>query len=385
MGTDTHALSNQSLYEFLQKMIQTPSLSGEESALADMIAAKMRCFSFDSVTIDPMGNVIGRIGSGPRALLFDGHMDTVRADDRQCWSADPFSGQVQEGRIYGRGSADMKSGLAAAIYAASRSQEKVASDQTVYVTATVDEEFCDGVALGYVLDHLPHQPEAVVICEPSDNCIVHSQRGKALLLVETRGKSSHGSAPELGINAVYEMAEIIQRVQKLSLQLLGDKHAGSITLSEINSHANSLNAVPDRCAICLDRRLSQWESQHTVSQEMATLIAETSATWSVRTLERQSWNGQPLVYHPFHDPWTLELESPLGVLACQAWKSVFPSSPATIDWPFSTNAVAATARGIPVLGFGPGSPYAAHIADESCTLDQLYQSCAYYEALIHLF
>ena len=375
-------MTNGALQAFLQRLIQTKSFSGEEGPLAGIIQKEMQLLGYQNIQIDPMGNVIGQIGDGPKAILFDGHMDTVRAEDSAAWKMSPFSGTIAAGIIYGRGSVDMKSGLAAAIYAAARAGK--ICGKTVYVSATVDEEFCDGAALGYVLDNLPHRPEAVVICEPSDNCIVQYQRGKALVEVEAYGKAAHGATPELGRNAIYEMSALLPKIQVLGDRLAALSSSGSLTLSQITSRSNSLNAVPDRCSVCIDRRLAMGESRNTVTKEFDDIIAGHTARWKILGIERTSWTGHPITYYPLHDPWELDLTSPLGMLALEAWHAAVSDLPHFANWSFSTNAVAAVERRIPVLGFGPGAPADAHTADESCPLYQVFQAADYYKALISI-
>ena len=133
------------------------------------------------------------------------------------------------------------------------------------------------------------RPDFVVICEPSDDVITLGHKGKAQMRVVTHGLSAHGSAPEKGINAVYEMAEIISRVEALNKKLTdeGDPH-GTIVLSNISCVTASLNAVPSECEIYLDRRLVLGETEEKVRAEMDSLVAGKRATWETGTLRRTS-------------------------------------------------------------------------------------------------
>ena len=106
------------LIRFLRDIVAIPSLSGGEEAVVRRIAAEMETVGFDEVRIDGLGNVLGRMGDGPRVIAFDAHIDTVDVTDRDQWSCDPFTGKLENGRVYGRGAVDQKAGLAGMVYAA---------------------------------------------------------------------------------------------------------------------------------------------------------------------------------------------------------------------------------------------------------------------------
>ena len=105
------------LIRFTQDLIRIKSYSGQEEEIVKFIEQKMKALGYDEVIIDSMGNVLGRIGSGEKSILFDSHVDTVMVNDEELWDVPPFSGQIEDGRLYGRGSVDMKSGAAASIFA----------------------------------------------------------------------------------------------------------------------------------------------------------------------------------------------------------------------------------------------------------------------------
>ena len=143
----------------------------------------------------------------------------------------------------------------------------------VLVSCTVFEEYCDGVNLDNLFDEFNISPDYVVICEPSNNNIMLGHQGKAQILIMTTGSSAHAAEPQKGQNAIYEMAEIIQRVESLNKQLsLSKKETGSIIISNISSKSASLNAVPTECRIYIDRRLSIQESLSQVKAEMDTIV-----------------------------------------------------------------------------------------------------------------
>ena len=198
------------LIQFAQSLVRVKSMSGQEGEIIKLIEKKMYALGYDEVVIDSMGNIVGRIGDGEKAIMLDSHVDTVEVNDEQKWDIPPFSGAIINGRLHGRGSVDMKSGVAASIYAGAIAKKAgLASGKSIYVSCGVFEEDCDGENLKHLFKELDFKPNYVVICEPSDNKITLGHKGKAQVSIKTHGVSAHGSAPEKGINAIYEMAEII--------------------------------------------------------------------------------------------------------------------------------------------------------------------------------
>lgn len=373
------------LIKSVQKAVQTRSYSDEEGELAHLIAETMRGLGYDEVKIDSVGNVVGRIGSGKTVIHFDGHMDTVQVNDAGEWQVPPFSGEIVDGAIWGRGSVDMKSALCAAVYGAAAARDAgLLEGKTVYVTGTVCEEYCDGENLRHFYEEFQVKPDYCVICEPCDNVITLGHKGKAQIRIITHGVSAHGSAPEKGKNAVYEMAEIISRVERLNNELSAKEGPhGTIVLSDISCVSASLNAVPSECSIYLDRRLALGESLSQVKREMDQLIAGKDAHWEVGTLHHTSWNGGKLDYEPMHEPWSIDEESPLALALRHAYSQVYGRECGTYDfWDFGTNAITPVAMGVPTIGFGPGEYKLAHMRDEHCNVEKILEACEVYKRLI---
>ena len=373
------------LLSFAQDLVRIRSISGQEEQIARFIASKMEILGFDEVGIDRFGNVLGRIGNGSKVILFDSHTDTVNVIDEDLWDVPPFSGEMVDGYLWGRGSVDMKSGLVASIYAAVIAKNQgLVSGKTVYVSCTVYEEDCDGEGLRHLLAEHPLKPACAIICEPSSNTIVTGHKGKAQIIIRTKGISAHGSAPEKGLNAIYEMAEIIQRVEQTNRELMQKSgRKSTLVMSQISSTSVSLNAVPSRCEAYLDRRLVVGETEQTIHAEMERIIAGKQASWEIGTLHRITWTGKELTYEPFHLAWEISLQHDLSKAFIQAYAETFGHPPEKYDfWDFSTNAVALIRLGIPTIGFGPGEYKLAHMRNEKCAVDQIVEACAVYLRLI---
>lgn len=373
------------LIDFTRRLVRIKSYSDCEGEIAEAVVDKMKELGYDEAFIDSTGNAVGFIGSGDVLVHFDSHMDTVEVNDEDEWILPPFAAEIKDGRLYGRGSVDMKSGLAASIFGAALARDMGLTDgKRICVSGSVCEEYCDGENIKMMYRELSIRPDFAVICEPSDDVITLGHKGKAQMRVKTQGVSAHGSAPEKGVNAVYEMAEIISRVEELNKKLAaeGETH-GTIVLSDISCVSASLNAVPSECSIYLDRRLVLGETEEKVRAEMDRLTAGKRACWEPGTLRRTSWKGAGLVYEPMHQAWRLDSASPLKAAADAAYEGAFGKKPERYDfWDFGTNAVTPVGMGIPTIGFGPGEYKLAHMRDENCELIKITDAARFYAALI---
>jgi len=372
------------IIQFTQELVRIKSYSGSEENIVNSVVSKMKSLDYDAVSIDAMGNVLGRMGNGKSIIMFDSHMDTVEVTDEGNWEVPPFSGEIVGGRLYGRGSVDMKSGATASIYAGAMAKELgLLEGKTILVSCTVYEEDCDGENLKHLFKEYNLKPDFFVTCEPSDNRIVTGHKGKAQIAIKTRGISAHGSAPEKGKNAIYEMAEIIQRVEKTNLDLMkteGEK--GTLVLSKISSVSVSLNAVPSECEIYLDRRMVVGETDETIQKEMDAIVAGKEASWEIGTIKRTSWKGLPITYRPLHLAWRIPPVHPFYRACKRAYQQTFDSKPEYDYWDFSTNAVTPVSMGIPSIGFGPGEYKLAHMVNENCRVEQIVKACEFYTNLI---
>src|SRR5512138_1862585 len=184
--------AKQELIEFTQSLLRIKSMSGQEGEIVKFIEQRMKSLGYDEVIIDSMGNLLGRVGHGEKSILFDSHVDTVAVTDADQWDVSPFSGEIVDGRLYGRGSVDMKSSVAASIYAGAIAKRLgFDSGKTIYVSCTVFEEDCDGENLRHLFKELNLKPNYVVICEPSNNVIALGHKGKAQISIKTHGISAH--------------------------------------------------------------------------------------------------------------------------------------------------------------------------------------------------
>ena len=180
------------------------------------------------------------------------------------------------------------------------------------------------------------------------------------------------------------MAEIIQRVEKINLELMKKEgRKGTLVMSRISSTSVSLNAVPSACEVYLDRRMVPGETEQAIREEMEGIIAGKNATWEIGTLHRTTWTGEELIYQPLHLAWEISLEHALSKAFMCAYAEVFGHAPEKFDfWDYSTNAVAVIKLGIPTIGFGPGEYKLAHMRNEKCLVSQIVDACGVYSNAI---
>jgi len=372
---------------FLRDLIRIPGESAEEGGKIERAAEEMRKLGFDKVEIDPMGNLLGYMGSGPLLIAFDGHIDTVGVGNADNWNFDPYQGYENEQEIGGRGASDQEGGIVSAVYGAKIMQDLgLLNDKyTVLVTATVQEEDCDGLCWQYIINEDKVKPEFVVITEPTNNNIYRGQRGRMEIRVEVQGVSCHGSAPERGDNAIYKMAKILIEVEQLNERLKDDAFLGKGTLaaSQIFFSSPSRCAVADMCAISIDRRLTDGETYESALAEIRDLpaVRQYGAEVSMYTYERPSFTGLVYPTDCFFPTWVLP-ENHAAVQAMMQAHSALYGDAKLDKWTFSTNGVSIMGRfGVPCVGFGPGREEEAHAPNEKTWKADLVRCAAVYAAV----
>jgi putative selenium metabolism hydrolase len=374
---------------FLADLVRTPSFSSKEEKVIPIITREMQKAGFEQVRIDGLGNIIGRVGHGPRVMAFDAHVDTVYPGDREQWNFDPFKPRIEDGKIWGRGTVDQKGGMAAMVYAGKIIKELGLNDQfTIYFTGTVMEEDCDGLCWQYLLKEEKLKPELVVITEPTNLNIYRGHRGRMEIRVEAKGRSCHGSAPERGDNAIYKIARLALEIEKLNGRLRKDPFLGkgTVTVTEVRSSSPSLCAVPDSAGIHLDRRLTVGESKASALAEVRNAARQAGCPdvkIFILNYAEAAYTGKVYPTEKYYPTWVLEAQSPYLKDAVAAYKGVLGKAPRVDKWTFSTNGVAiAGMHGIPCLGLGPGNEVYAHAPNEACPIGHLSSAAAFYAALV---
>lgn len=373
----------------LSQLVQTKSLSTKEKDVVLLIKSMMEEAGFDEVFIDGLGNVIGRIGNGKKIIAIDGHVDTVDVGNLNNWSFDPFSGEIKDGFVLGRGSVDQKGGVASFITAGKILKEiGLQNDVTVYFIGSVMEEDCDGLCWKYIVEEDKIRPDVVIITEPTKCNIYRGQRGRMEIEVSFHGISAHGSAPERGKNAIYLAAHSLIEIEKLNENLAYDEFLGkgSVTCSNIVSDSPSLCAVADYCKFHLDRRLTFGENKGIALKQIESITKPFEGKVELLYYEETSFTGKKYGMEKYYPTWKLELNHPVIQKGIDVYKQLFNSEPVVDKWTFSTNGVVINGLfGIPIIGFGPGDEIYAHAPDEKCPVDDLVKASAFYSMYVQSF
>lgn len=412
--------------KFLRDMVRIPGESADEKGKIERAAEEMRSLGFDKVEIDKMGNLLGYIGTGKTLIAFDGHIDTVGIGERANWTFDPYEGYETDEEIGGRGTSDQEGGIVSAVYGAKILKDLGMLDDkyTVLVTATVQEEDCDGLCWEYIIKEGNVRPAFVVSTEPTDGGIYRGQRGRMEIRVDVKGISCHGSAPERGDNAIYKMADILQDIRSLNendaaegteikglVKMLDEKYnpewkeanflgRGTVTTSEVFYSSPSRCAVADGCSVSLDRRMTAGETWESCLDEIRALpnVKKYGDDVKVSLYEynRASWTGLVYPIECYFPTWVIPEDHKVTKSLEKAYEGLYgkerignaeneamrKARPLTDKWTFSTNGVSIMGRnGIPVIGFGPGAEAQAHAPNEKTWKQDLVTCAAVYAAL----
>jgi len=371
----------------LSEIVRIRSLSGEEREVIEKIKSLLESADFDEVKIDGLGNLIGRVGNGEKILAIDAHIDTVDTGDINQWEFDPFSGEIKDGFVLGRGSVDQKGG-AASMITAGKILKELGYDGlfTVYFTFTIMEEDCDGMCWNYIIEKERLVPDFAILTEPTNLGIYRGHRGRMEIELYFRGISAHASAPERGDNAIYKASRAALEIEKLNYRLRNDDFLGkgSVAATLIESKSPSLCAIPDHCRIHLDRRLTWGETRESAIEEVREAIGN-EAVIEVPIYNRASYKGTLYKQEKYFPTWKIPEDHYLVKVASQAYELLFREAPRIGKWTFSTNGVAICGKhGIPAIGFGPGNEVYAHAPNEKIPIDHLVKASAFYALMPYI-
>src|SRR5438874_2417764 len=304
-------------------------------------------------------------------------------------SPTPFKGKFENGIIYGLGAGDEKCSTPPMLYAlATLKKLGLARNWTLYYFGNM-EEWCDGISGNALVEHEGIHPDFVLIGESTNMEIYRGHRGRTEISVTFKGRSCHASAPERGDNALYKAIPFIQGIEQLHQELKSRPDpflgAGSITVTSINTHSVSLNAVPDECSIYLDRRMHLAETKEVVLNELRALPNAHLAEIVVPKYAEPSYTGFVFPVEKIFPAWSLAEDHPFVQAGKATFESCYDRPAKTNKWLFSTNATYWMGKsGIPAIGFGPGEEHWAHTTLDQVPAAEVVQ-CADFYAMLPLF
>ena len=373
---------------FCQRLVQTPSPSGEEGNVAALIRTEMERLGYDEVWSDDWGNVVGLLrgqGTG-RSVMFNGHMDHIDPGNPKEWLYPPYGGGVHDGRLWGRGSADMKGPLAAMIHAGGAlAREGIRPPGDLYVAAVVQEEV-GGLGTQKLVQTV--HPDCAVVGEASSNNLARGHRGRVEVVVQVQGQSVHASVPHQGVNPHAVLARFIQRLE--TLPLAHDETFGRSTVAPTLylTDQRSSNVLPGEARLHLDWRNVPGETADDVLAQLQpvldTCLAEVKGSQGellLHTHNLRTYTGRIETFPAIFPSFGLAADEPLvqkgqRVLICALSRPVD-----VIIWRFATDGGHLMVAGVPTIGFGPAEAHTLHTVRENVPVEMLVEGMLGYIAL----
>jgi putative selenium metabolism hydrolase len=391
------------LVAFTQQLVRMPSITGKEEQVAGLLLAKLQEIGVDEAWIDGIGNVVGVLrgqGNGPDVLL-NGHLDVVPAGRVEHWRYDPFGAEIDDqGNIHGRGTADMKGGLAALVFTMKLMKDLrdrgIELPGDVIFSGVIFEEAAEMFGMRYLCETtLPERGLSFDVCylaEPTNGRIYLGHRGKVELVVTTRGRTAHSSQPWQGINALEKMLPVLDRIfNQMGQGFPGHLDLGqrSITVTNLVCRPGALSVVPDECEISVDRRYLPGENADSIVNEFEELFerlkkddSQFDASVQVRTVLEKSYTGYEREVQKHHPMWIVERDHPFVKRTADALERVgrevdFGYWPGGVDGGMTANQM-----GIPTLGYSGADFDLAHTPEEHIPVKTLVEDTEAFAAIL---
>ncbi|MEP7286373.1 MAG: YgeY family selenium metabolism-linked hydrolase [Chloroflexota bacterium] len=379
------AQQRESIIEFLRDLCAIPSYDSQIGPVGERAAQEMRKLGYDEVRFDQMGNILGRIGDGPKKLLYDSHIDTVGVGNVAEWEWDPFKGKVENGVFFARGACDEKGSTPGMIYGLALARDLGLLDGlTVYYFGNM-EEWCDGIAGDALVNTEGIKPDYVVIGEPTRMQVYRGHKGRVEMQIVATGKSAHAASNHLGDNAIYKLLPIIEKISDMESELGDDPFLGhgKITVTDMKVETPSINAVPDKATIFIDRRMTFGETPESVLQQVQQVVGNRAdVKMDLLQYDDPSYTGFVYKLDKIFPSWALPEDNPFVQAGQQTLALLNGSAPVTGKWNFSTNGTYWMGKaGIPSIGFGPGDEIHAHTVIDQVKLDDVVAATEFYTLL----
>jgi succinyl-diaminopimelate desuccinylase len=367
--------------QFLQSLIQVNSVNpqGNEKRVAEAIQAFLGTSNLQ-VEVDDLGNNRANLFvtypnvTDDKYLVYSGHFDTVPTG-KVDWEHDPFSGKIVDNKVYGRGTTDMKSGVAAMVLALKYLERAgVKLNGKLQFVGTAGEEVDGYGAKTVVKKGQIDKATALVISEPSENQLFNAHKGCLWLEITTYGKTAHGSMPDQGINAILTMNELINTLQTYEFDYTPHPVLGNptINIGTIEGGVKT-NVVPDQCKLTLDIRTVPGQDNQSILKDIENMLQEISMR-SQSTFQIKVINSMESVSTSESDEFVK--------LAVRTGKNHLnlDLTPSGVNY-YTDASVYCPHLKVPTFILGPGKPTLAHQPNEYVEIDKFIESIRYYMAL----
>ncbi len=382
--------NRQQIIDFVQKIVQIPSLSGEEFEIGQALKKGMEDWGLEDVEVvekvPKHPNLLARVNGkadGP-TLVFNGHMDVIAPGDESQWTYPPYSGAIVDGNLYGRGTVDMKTSTCTMMLASAiLKKTNLPLNGNILVTVVCDEEICGDRGILHLLEENKIQGDFGINGEPTNfESVVVAHKGILRAHIHVYGKNAHGSRPYLGHNAIDDMIKVINRIQVLAEQIKKKRHpiiptGGTIVVATIDG-GSAMNMVPDKCTIGVVRRLLPGETREDCIDDYQCILDQLKA-------EDPEFRGELEVYPQFRPPLDMPTTAPIIQAVQCAHKAVFGEELPMSYKDGGTDASFITeATGMPMPIYGPGDYKKMAALDECIAVEDIvtavkvYALAAYY-------
>lgn len=351
--------------------IDTRNPPGGEADAASLLAELLSDAGF-AVSIEVFGpgrvNLVARLGSTGPATLLTGHIDTVPLGTVP-WSVDPFGGEIIDGRLYGRGSTDMKAGVGAMVAAAVAEADRIRETGAVTLAITGGEETGSEGARHLVEAGALGPVRAIIVGEPTANRYVAGHKGALWLRCSCRGETAHGSTPHLGVNAIYKAARSVLKLEAFEFD--GEPHPvmGRPTLNVGTiAGGQNINSVPDLAEFTVDIRSIPEMAHRSVIAQLLDVAGEGTAI-------------EPIIDLPavWSDPAGTIMERMADAYGAATGR---PAAPVSANYFTDASVFTPALGGAPTLICGPGEPSLAHKTDEYCETAKIEEAVAIYRGIL---
>jgi succinyl-diaminopimelate desuccinylase len=302
-------------------------------------------------------------------IVLSGHFDTVPLGNKK-WSIDPFAGEIKDGKIWGRGSSDMKGGLAAMICASIQAFDESPPEGGIRLIFTAGEELgCIGVQQLFKILKDPGKASAIIVGEPTANLPAIGHKGALYLNAVTSGLTAHSSMPELGVNAIYKAAASILRARDFNFNAERDPLLGfpTINVGKMSGGMN-INSVPDHAEFTIDIRSTTGSDHAKILAGLATELGNETTLETLVDLKPVSTKET--------DPFIQLVYDVCGIDRSGR------EYPRALPYLTDGSVLQRVYNGVPTVILGPGQPEMAHQTDEYCYLQKLEQSVNIYKDII---
>ncbi|HKL12742.1 MAG TPA: M20/M25/M40 family metallo-hydrolase [Halanaerobiales bacterium] len=371
---------------FASKMIKIKSYSGEEKELADFVLNKFEELDYDEIWRDKAGNVVGKIkgANSDKSLILNCHLDTVSVGNEEAWEYPPFSGEVTEEEIWGRGASDTKGTFALQVYSAAiLKKEDMLPDYDIYVTGVVHEE---DSGLGSIILSKNIDADYAIVGEATENDIAIGHRGRIRYDVHIKGRAAHASIPEEGINPHFFMAKFIEKLKYFELEV--DEFFGKSSLAPtiVKSNEDSSNIIPGEIVLTIDYRNVPSDTPEKIEEKLQKIIDAIDYEGEVvidrykfkvrcyTGLEEEAYQGEPAFSIPNDHELVIKAKNILEKSLDQDVKIK--------KWEFATDSGHYKEKGVDVIGFSPAEIKYCHTVEDKINKKMMKKGLIGYISLL---